>query len=70
MPHTYFIGGKEMEIERKFLISDLSKIPNLDSYKKKDIVQNYLYKDIYTSIRKRLITENRKNKIYLHNKNK
>ena len=59
-----------MEIERKFLINDLSKIPNLDSYKKKDIVQNYLYKDIFTSIRKRLITEERANKVFLHNKNK
>lgn len=49
-----------MEIERKFLISDLSKIPDLNKYKKKEIIQNYLYKDIYTAIRKRLIIENRK----------
>lgn len=49
-----------MEIERKFLISDLSKIPDLKKYKKKEIIQNYLYKDIYTAIRKRLIIENRK----------
>lgn len=70
MPHTYFLE-EEMEIERKFLINDLSKVSDcLSSCRKKDIVQNYLYKDIYSSIRKRLITEERANKVFLYDKDK
>ncbi len=46
-----------MEIERRFLINNLSNI-NLENYKKKHIVQDYLYKDQFTAIRKRLIEEN------------
>ncbi len=45
-----------MEIERKFLISDndiINKI--IKEYSKKKIVQDYLYIDSYTAIRKRKI---------------
>lgn len=45
-----------MEIERKFLVSDISKINlNLDDYKCKTIRQDYLYVDKLTAIRKRKI---------------
>lgn len=45
-----------MEIERKFLIPDISKINlNLDDYKHKTIQQDYLYVDSLTAIRKRKI---------------
>ena len=46
-----------MEIERKFLVKDVSKL-NLDSYKHKEIIQDYLYKDKFTTIRKRKIVAN------------
>ena len=45
-----------MEIERKFLISDISKIDlNLNDYKHKTIKQDYLYVDNLTAIRKRKV---------------
>lgn len=47
-----------MEIERRFLIKDLSKL-DLSQYKHKRIIQDYLYKDRFTAIRKRkTIVEN------------
>lgn len=46
-----------MEIERKFIIKNLSTI-NLDNYEYKDITQDYLYKDNLTAIRKRKIVSN------------
>ena len=45
------------EIERKFLVEDISKL-NLEKYDKEDIHQDYLYKDKYTIIRRRKITKN------------
>ena len=41
-----------MEIERRFLVKDLSKL-DLSKYKHKRIIQDYLYKDKFTAIRKR-----------------
>ena len=41
-----------MEIERRFLIKNLSKL-DLSQYKHKRIIQDYLYKDRFTAIRKR-----------------
>ena len=41
-----------MEIERRFLIKDISKL-DLSKYKSKRIIQDYLYKDNFTAIRKR-----------------
>ena len=52
-----------MEIERKFIIKDLSSI-NLDNHKYKDITQDYLYKDNLTVIRKRKIVTNDMAKYY------
>lgn len=50
-----------MEIERKFLIKDLNKL-DLSKYQHKTIVQDYLYVDNFTAIRKRKISENNINK--------
>lgn len=52
-----------MEIERKFVIKDLSEI-NLDNYEYKDITQDYLYKDNLTAIRKRKVVANNITKYY------
>lgn len=53
-----------MEIERKFLIKDISKL-NLSEYESKKIIQDYLYKDKFTTIRKRhIIKENKDTYIY------
>lgn len=41
-----------MEIERRFLVKDLSKL-DLSKYEHKRIIQDYLYKDKFTAIRKR-----------------
>lgn len=41
-----------MEIERRFLIKDISKL-DLSKYQSKRIIQDYLYKDDFTAIRKR-----------------
>ena len=46
-----------MEIERKFLIKDINKL-QLDNYTSKQIIQDYLYVDKLTAIRKRKIIEN------------
>ena len=43
-----------MEIERRFLINNIEDI-DLDKYEKKHIIQDYLYKDKFTAIRKRMI---------------
>lgn len=54
-----------MEIERKFLITDLGEIEkNLSKYDNKYIVQNYVYKDLFTAIRKRLIIKDGKSKYF------
>lgn len=50
-----------MEIERKFLVKDISNL-DLSKYNHKFIVQNYLYVDNFTAIRKRKISENNINK--------
>ena len=45
-----------MEIERKYLISNKSRINKIiNTYTKKQIIQDYLYIDNYTIIRKRKI---------------
>lgn len=51
-----------MEIERKFLVKDILGI-DLSKYSRKQIVQDYLYKDLYTIIRKRKIIKD-DNEIY------
>lgn len=43
-----------MEIERKFLVKDISNL-DLSKYKQKHIVQDYVYSDLFTVIRKRAI---------------
>lgn len=48
-----------MEIERKFLVKKIEDI-DLLQYPAKHIVQDYLYSDLLTAIRKRAITENNK----------
>ena len=40
-----------MEIERKFLIKDISNL-DLSNYHHKTIIQDYLYIDKFTAIRK------------------
>lgn len=50
-----------MEIERRFLIKDMDKVKNLiKTYEnsKKTIVQDYIYSDVLTAIRKRKIEMN------------
>ena len=51
------------EIERKFLIKTIDNI-SLESYNKKTIVQDYLYNDKITTIRKRKIVEGENNKYF------
>ena len=51
-----------MEIERKFLIDKINF--DLEKYKSKYIKQQYLYKDIFTAIRKRLIIQNNVSKYF------
>ena len=51
-----------MEIERKFLIDKINF--DLEKYKCKYIKQQYLYKDILTAIRKRLIIQNNVSKYF------
>lgn len=46
-----------MEIERKFLIKNLNEI-DINKYKSKQIIQDYLYADEFTAIRKRKIITN------------
>ena len=54
-----------MEIERKFLVSDVFKIDlNLNDYNCKTIKQDYLYVDKLTAIRKRRIIVNDKSTYY------
>ncbi len=59
-----------MEIERRFLIKDISKL-DLSKYKSKRIIQDYLYKDNFTAIRKRqTIKDNEINYTYTVKTNK
>ena len=51
-----------MKIERKFLIDKINF--DLEKYKSKYIKQQYLYKDIFTAIRKRLIIQNNVSKYF------
>ena len=55
-----------MEIERKFIITDLNKVREItEHYPKQEITQDYLYADHYTAIRKRKIsTESNTTYIY------
>lgn len=47
-----------MEIERKFLVKDLNKVKEIIKLaKKNEIIQDYLYIDDYTVVRKRKIVE-------------
>lgn len=46
-----------MEIERRFLIKDITKL-DLSKYQSKRIIQDYLYKDNFTAIRKRQTIKN------------
>ena len=46
-----------MEIERKFLVKNINSL-DLSKYHHKTIVQDYLYVDRFTAIRKRKITDN------------
>ena len=46
-----------MEIERKFLVKDINSL-DLSKYHHKTIIQDYLYVDKFTAIRKRKISEN------------
>ena len=46
-----------MEIERKFLINNIDNL-DLTKYKKKSIIQDYLYFDRLSCIRKRKIESN------------
>lgn len=50
-----------MEIERRFLINNLEEI-DLSKYKNKRIVQDYLYSDRFSAIRKRCIIANNESK--------
>ena len=45
-----------MEIERKFLIEDITSL-DLTKYKHKEIIQDYLYIDLFSVIRKRKIVQ-------------
>ena len=59
-----------MEIERKFLIKDLNEI-DLNNYQSKQIIQDYLYVDELTAIRKRKIIDGNNEKyIYTIKTNK
>ena len=53
-----------MEIERRFLIKDISSL-DLSKYNHKKIIQDYLYKDNFTAIRKRQTIKN-DNTIYTY----
>ena len=46
-----------MEIERRFLVKDINSL-DLSKYSYKKIIQDYLYKDNFTAIRKRQIIKN------------
>ena len=50
-----------MEIERKFLVKDISSL-DLSKYKSKHIIQDYIYSDLFTTIRKRAIKTGDKTK--------
>lgn len=50
-----------MEIERKFLVKNINEL-DLSKYNHKTIIQDYLYIDSFTAIRKRKICKNNINK--------
>ena len=57
--------GFKMEIERKFLINDKNAINNIiKNYNKKEIIQDYLYIDSITAIRKRKIVDKKIEKYF------
>ena len=54
-----------MEIEKKFVVRDINKVNEIISkYSKKQITQDYLYVDTYTSIRKRKVEQNNNTKYF------
>ncbi len=56
-----------MEIERRFFVKDVEKVKELiNKYKntKKKIIQDYIYSDIFTAIRKRIIIKNGEEKYF------
>ena len=57
----YLRGVNIMEIERKFLVKNINEL-DLSKYNHKTIIQDYLYIDRFTAIRKRKICENNINK--------
>lgn len=57
----YLRGVNIMEIERKFLVKNINEL-DLSKYNHKTIIQDYLYIDSFTAIRKRKICENNINK--------
>ena len=57
----YLRGVNIMEIERKFLVKNINEL-DLNKYNHKTIIQDYLYIDRFTAIRKRKICENNINK--------
>ena len=57
----YLRGVNIMEIERKFLVKNINEL-DLSKYNHKTIIQDYLYIDNFTAIRKRKICENNINK--------
>lgn len=54
-----------MEIERKFIVKDLTNL-DLSRYNYKHIIQDYLYKDMFTAIRKRKIIDSDGNLSYTY----
>lgn len=52
-----------MEIERKFIVNSIVNL-DLSKYSKKQIIQDYLYNDLFTIIRKRKIINETGNTSY------
>ena len=54
-----------MEIERKFLVTNKNVISNIiKKYDRKEIIQDYLYIDSFTAIRKRKIVDKKVEKYF------
>ena len=51
-----------MEIEKKFLVKDISHL-DLSKYNKIEMIQDYLYIDKLTIVRKRKCIKNNKNNL-------
>jgi len=60
---------KNLEIERKFLVSPELDLSNLPIIQHKEIIQGYIYNDKYTEIRVRSTKTNGKSKYYYTVKN-